>query len=164
MAAQVTRWVTGVLATALTLGAVAWSVGIYQILALTIYEEQFAAAMLAACLGLTFLHLPARRETRRARVPWYDWVAAAAGFAAAGYIAVYYPAIVDLILLRPPDAVIALTVEHQVLVEENAVANVPCGGEAGVVDVVDVVAADGVPAGVGTPAPSAGLVVAAVRQ
>jgi TRAP transporter 4TM/12TM fusion protein len=113
----VTRWVTGILATALTLGAVAWSVGIYQILALSIYEEQFAAAMLAACLALTFLHLPVRRETKRVRVPWYDWTAAVAGFGAAGYIAVYYPTIVDLILLRPTDAVIAGTVLFVLLLE-----------------------------------------------
>ena len=112
-----TRWVSAVLAIALTLGAVAWSVGIYQILALSIYEEQFAAAMLAACLALTFLHLPARRKSKRERVPWYDWGAAAAGFAAAGYIAVYYPAIVDLILLRPTDAVIAGTVLFVLLME-----------------------------------------------
>jgi TRAP transporter 4TM/12TM fusion protein len=105
------------LATALTLGAVAWSVGIYQILALSIYEEQFAAAMLAACLALTFLHLPARRETRRVRVPWYDWAAALAGFGAAGYIALYYPTIVDLILLRPTDAVIAGTLLFVLLME-----------------------------------------------
>jgi TRAP transporter 4TM/12TM fusion protein len=117
VAAQVTRWVTGILATALTLGAVAWSVGIYQILALSIYEEQFAAAMLAACLALTFLHLPVRRETKRVRVPWYDWTAAVAGFGAAGYIAVYYPTIVDLILLRPTDAVIAGTVLFVLLLE-----------------------------------------------
>lgn len=88
-----TRWVTAILALALTLGAIAWSVGIYQILDLALYEEQFAAAMLAACLALTFLHFPARRETARTQVPWYDWLAAAAGFAAAGYIAVRYPAI-----------------------------------------------------------------------
>ena len=94
-----TRWVTAILAIALTLGAVAWSLGIYQILALSLYEEQFAAAMLAACMALTFLHLPARRDAKRTRVPWYDWAAAAAGFAAAGYIAVQYASIVDLILL-----------------------------------------------------------------
>ena len=102
-----TRWVTSILAIALTLGAVAWSLGIYQILALSLYEEQFAAAMLSACMALTFLHLPARRGTPRLRVPWYDWAAAVAGAGAAGYIAVQYASIVDLILLGPTDAVIA---------------------------------------------------------
>ena len=112
-----TRWVTGILAVALTLGAIAWSVGIYQILDLALYEEQFAAAMLAACLALTFLHLPAQRGTPRTHVPWYDWLAAAAGMAAAGYIALRYPAIVDLILLRPLDAVLSGTVLFVLLLE-----------------------------------------------
>ena len=112
-----TRWVTAILASALTLGAVAWSVGITQILGLALYEEQFAAAMLAVCLALTFLHFSARREARGGAVPWYDWVAAAAAFGAAGYIAVRYPAVVDLILLRPPDAVIAGSLLFVLLME-----------------------------------------------
>ncbi|MGQ0546273.1 MAG: TRAP transporter permease [Betaproteobacteria bacterium] len=112
-----TRFLTGVLALALTLGAIAWSVGIYQILDLALYEEQFAAAMLAACLALTFLHFPARRGTPRSGVPWYDWLAAAAGMGAAGYIAVRYPAIVDLILLRPTDAVVSGTLLFVLLLE-----------------------------------------------
>ena len=73
----VTRWVTGALATALTLGAVTWSLGIAQVFGWTLYTEQFAAAMLAACLALAFLHLPARRDAAREAAPWYDWLAAA---------------------------------------------------------------------------------------
>jgi TRAP transporter 4TM/12TM fusion protein len=102
----VTRWVTAILATALTLGAVAWSLGIYQLLNLSLYEEQFAAAMLAACLALAFVHLRARPGPEGRAVPWYDWLAAAASGAAAAYIAVRYPKLVDLILLRPADAVV----------------------------------------------------------
>jgi len=113
----VTRWVTALLAIALTLGAVAWSLGIYQILDLSLYEEQFAAAMLSACMALTFLHLPARRAAPRPRVPWHDWLAAAAGAAAAGYISVQYASIVDLILLGPTDAVIAGAVLFVLLLE-----------------------------------------------
>jgi len=113
----VTRWVTAILATALTLGAVAWSVGIYQILELSIYEEQFAAAMLSACLALAFLHLPARHGAERARVPWYDWAAAAVSAAAAAYIAVRYPLLVDIILLSPTDAVVAGAVLSVLLLE-----------------------------------------------
>jgi TRAP transporter 4TM/12TM fusion protein len=113
----VTRWVTAILATALTLGAVAWSIGIYQLLDLSLYEEQFAAAMLSACLALAFLHLPARQGAERARVPWYDWAAAAASAAAAAYIAMRYPLLVDIILLSPPDAVVAGMVLFVLLLE-----------------------------------------------
>ena len=112
-----TRWVTGALATALTLGAVAWSLGIAQVFGWTLYTEQFAAAMLAACLALAFLHLPARRDAAREAAPWYDWLAAAASSAAAAYLAVRYPLLVDLILLRPLDAVIAGSVVFVLLLE-----------------------------------------------
>jgi TRAP transporter 4TM/12TM fusion protein len=118
----VTRWFTGILATAITLGAVAWSLGVAQIFDLELYNEQFAAAMLAATLALAFLHLPARRpglidSPARTRVPWYDWLAAALSSSAAAYIAVRYPLLVDLILLRPLDAVIAGTVLTVLLLE-----------------------------------------------
>ena len=101
------RWVEGILASLLTLGAVAWAVGIYQILDLSIYNEQFAAAMLAAALALAYVHLPARRGAARRRVPWYDWIAVIASLGAAGYLTLRYAAIVDIILLRPADAVAA---------------------------------------------------------
>jgi len=101
----VARWVEGTLASLLTLGAIAWAVGIYQILDLSIYTEQFAAAMLAVALALAYVHLPARRGTGRRRVPWYDWIAVIASLGAAGYLAVRYASIVDIILLRPSDAV-----------------------------------------------------------
>ena len=101
----VARWVEGTLASLLTLGAIAWAVGIYQILDLSIYTEQFAAAMLAVALALAYAHLPARRGTGRHRVPWYDWIAVIASLGAAGYLAVRYASIVDIILLRPSDAV-----------------------------------------------------------
>ena len=101
----VARWVEGTLASLLTLGAIAWAVGIYQILDLSIYTEQFAAAMLAVALALAYVHLPARRGTARRRVPWYDWIAVIASLGAAGYLAVRYASIVDIILLRPSDAV-----------------------------------------------------------
>ena len=112
-----TRWVTGGLAVAITLGAVLWSVGIYQILALELYAEQFSAAMLALGLGLAYLHLPARRHAPKPSIPWYDWMLAALGAAAALYLAVRFPQLVDIILLRPRDAVIAGSVLVVLLLE-----------------------------------------------
>ena len=105
------------LAIAITLGAVLWSMGIAQLLGLAVYTEQFAAAMLAVTLALAYLHLPARRGAPRARVPWYDWLAAVAAFAAAAYLAVRYPALVDLIMLRPRDAVVVGTLLIVLLLE-----------------------------------------------
>src|SRR3990170_1469007 len=62
--------------------------------------------MLSAGLALAYLHLPAQRHAPRLRVPWHDWIAAAASSGCAMYLAVRYPMLVDIILLRPRDAVI----------------------------------------------------------
>jgi TRAP-type uncharacterized transport system fused permease subunit len=95
------------LATALTLASVAWALDLPLWLRLDIYPAQFYAAMLALALPLAFLKLPARRKSERAGVPWYDVLAALAGFGAVGYLTWQYQALVDLIVLRPRDAVIA---------------------------------------------------------
>ncbi|MGH8707147.1 MAG: TRAP transporter permease [Burkholderiales bacterium] len=95
------------LATALTLASVAWALDLALWLRLDIYPAQFYAAMLALALPLAFLALPARRKTARDAVPWYDALAALAGFAAVAYLTWQYQGLVDLILLRPRGGVIA---------------------------------------------------------
>ncbi len=95
------------LASGLTLGSVAWALDLNLWLELDLYPAQFFAGMLALALPLAFISLPARRRTARRRVPWYDAVAAAVGFGAVGYLTWEYQRVVDLILLRPMDAVIA---------------------------------------------------------
>jgi TRAP transporter 4TM/12TM fusion protein len=95
------------LAACLTLGSIAWALDLNLWLELNIYPAQFFAGMLALSLPLAFITLPARRRSERRRVPWYDAVAAVVGFGAIGYLSWEYQRIVDLILLRPVDAVIA---------------------------------------------------------
>jgi TRAP transporter 4TM/12TM fusion protein len=51
------------------------------------------------------------------RVPWYDWLAALGSIAAGMYLAVRYPALVDLIMLRPRDAVVVGTLLIVLLLE-----------------------------------------------
>ncbi len=116
-APAIARWTIGILASTLTLGAVAWSIGIYQILSLSLYAEQFAAAMLAVTLALAFLWFPARRNAADRPIPWYDWGAALLAFGAAMFIAVKFPDMVDLILMRPPEAVISGSIVVVLLLE-----------------------------------------------
>jgi len=97
----------GALAAALTLASIAWALDLPLWLRLDVYPAQFYAAMLALALPLAFLALPARRKTARGAVPWYDALAALAGFAAVAYLTWQYQALVDLILLRPRGGVIA---------------------------------------------------------
>ena len=97
--------IISILAVALVLGSLGWAANVYTLIGLQIYNEQFIATMLAIALALAFLRLPARRDAPRTHVPWYDLLASAVVFGAGMYLAIQYPKLVDLVLLRPPDAV-----------------------------------------------------------
>jgi TRAP transporter 4TM/12TM fusion protein len=94
------------LAAVLTVLSAGWSIGVPRYLGVAFYTEQFLSLILALGLALAFLILPARRGAKRAAPPWYDVLAAAAAFAAGCWMAVRYPSLVDMILLRPPEAVV----------------------------------------------------------
>ncbi|MFT5182581.1 MAG: TRAP transporter 4TM/12TM fusion protein, partial [Alphaproteobacteria bacterium] len=91
----------------LTLGSIGWALDAHLWFNLTVFPAQFYAAMLTLALPLAYIVLPLRRGHERPRVPLYDWLLAAMGFAAAAYLTGEYQRLVDLVLLRPPDAVAA---------------------------------------------------------
>jgi len=97
-------WLVNTIAAALTLGGVGWALNIYARVGLEIYDQQFLAGMLALALAMAFLKFPIVGKERTS-LPWYDVIFSLAGFLAAGYLALYYPTIVDLIYLRTPDSV-----------------------------------------------------------
>ena len=105
--APAARVLAGALASLITLGSIAWALDITIWFRLNLYPAQFFAAVLALAVPLAFISLPARRNALRGRAPWYDWVCAAVGFAAIGYLAWEYQSLADLIVLAPKDAVIA---------------------------------------------------------
>jgi len=98
------------LAALLTFGAAFWSLGIPRYLHWSLYPQQFIAAALALTLPIAFLTLPVRRGSARDAVPWYDAAAAVLGLIAAAYVAWRYPAIVNQIFFRPPEAYIPGTI------------------------------------------------------
>jgi TRAP transporter 4TM/12TM fusion protein len=101
---------TTVLAVLLTCGAIAWAADLYREVGLLLYTEQYLLGMLTLALPLVFLTARARKTAEAAaedRMPWYDWLAAAAGFCAAGYMAVRYPVLVELIASHPRDGLVA---------------------------------------------------------
>ena len=91
---------------------IGWVLDVPGRLSIALYTEQFLAAVLAATLALVFLTIPAfghdvEKAPRGTHVaPWYDMVAAAAGFAACGYIAWRYPQLVTELVYRPVDGII----------------------------------------------------------
>jgi TRAP transporter 4TM/12TM fusion protein len=80
-----------VLAATLTLGSLAYSVGLTRAAGLVLFPEQFLAAIYGVCLALLFISFPAARGTQRAGIPWFDWLFAAAGLAIGLYVAVVFP-------------------------------------------------------------------------
>jgi TRAP transporter 4TM/12TM fusion protein len=98
---------TACLAVLLTCGAIALSADALRIAGLSLYSEQYLAGLLAIATPLTFLHVSAAGERGRASAPWYDLVAAAAGFLAAGYLAVRYATLSELTSKQPWDGLLA---------------------------------------------------------
>src|SRR5678816_3348995 len=82
-----------VLAATLTLGSLAYSVGLTRAAGLVVFPELFLAAIYGVCLALLFISFPVRRGAERDQIPWYDWLLAAAGLAAGLYVAVNFPRI-----------------------------------------------------------------------
>jgi TRAP transporter 4TM/12TM fusion protein len=81
------------LAATLTLGSLAYSVGLTRKLGLVVFPEQFLAAIYGVCLALLFISFPVRRGAAREQIPWYDWLLAACGLAAGLYVAAHFPRI-----------------------------------------------------------------------
>jgi len=102
--ADIWRLAANGLAACLTLTAVLWAMGVPRMAGVGFYPQQFMAAILAFALPVAYLTLPAQRDRPRRIPPWYDVVAAAISFAAAAYVALRYPDVVNLIFARPVQA------------------------------------------------------------
>jgi len=103
------------LAVTLTCGVLAWAADLIRLFGFLIYVEQYIALMVALALPLVFLTVPARRVaphpedegTRRdGSVPWFDQVAALAGFVLGIYIAFRFPELSEMGSQRPWDGLI----------------------------------------------------------
>ncbi|HSA90718.1 MAG TPA: TRAP transporter fused permease subunit [Burkholderiales bacterium] len=111
------RGVTAVLAVVLTCAAIAWAADLPREVGLLLYTEQYLCGMLAVALPLLYLTTRATRTRPAGKVPWYDSVAAAVGFAAAGYMAVRYPVLAELLAGLPADGFVAGLVVMLLVVE-----------------------------------------------
>lgn len=103
------------LASALTVLAVSWAAGLGATLGLQLYDEQYAAAILALAIALVFIKPRAAQGTRPLELV-FDSVCALAALAAVSYLAWQYPHLVDLVLLRPLDGVIASSITIALIV------------------------------------------------
>jgi len=104
------------MAIVLTLGGIGWALDAYNRVGIAIYDQQYLAGMLAITLAMAYLKLPFHGK-EKTELPWYDAVAAVAAFTATGYLAVFYPRIVDLVYLRQTDSVIVSVILVVLLIE-----------------------------------------------
>ena len=111
------RRLIDLLALLLTLGGIGWATDFYNRVGIAIYDQHYLAGMLALTLTLTYLKLPVSFATQKTDLSWYDALAAVVVFAATGYLATFYPRIVDLIYLRQTDSVIVSVILIVLLIE-----------------------------------------------
>ncbi len=91
-----------VLAVALTLSAIALSADLFRAVGISLYTEQFLAALLAIATPLLYLRVPADGSRERTGpVPWYDIAAAIIACACGIYLAVRFPELSELVSRHP---------------------------------------------------------------
>lgn len=93
----------------LPVGTIAWSLDLFRLAGLQLFEAQFYAAMLGLAFAAVFLLWPLHRTDRPFLELIVDLAAAATSLFACVYIAIFYPDLIDRIHEAPPDAIIAGT-------------------------------------------------------
>ena len=95
------------LAVLLTCSVIAVSADLFRNAGLSLYTEQYLAALLALALPLIYLHVPAGTgRSRTGPVPWYDMVAAVLGFLCSIYVVFRFPPLSELVAERPWDGLV----------------------------------------------------------
>lgn len=90
----------------LTAIAAGYALSVPQMLGWALFTEQYLALLFALTLFLVFTTMPARQGAARRTVPWWDWGLGLLGFAAAGYVALGYPRLVDELVYKPLDGLV----------------------------------------------------------
>ena len=106
-----------VLAVVLTLGSLAWAADLFRMAGLLLYTEQFLNGILAIAVPLVFLSVRARKGSEGAPIPWYDYLFSILGFVCAGYMAVRYPQLAELVSDAPVDGLIPGVIMVGLLIE-----------------------------------------------
>ncbi|UOQ94749.1 TRAP transporter fused permease subunit [Halobacillus shinanisalinarum] len=79
---------------AIPVSGILYILSVHQYLGIALFLEQYTGLFLAFILAGVFIGVPAASSCSSNRVPWYDWILAAAGFSVGFYISIYYPDIV----------------------------------------------------------------------
>ncbi len=86
---------------------------------MAILQEQFLGIILVAVLASVFISRPATVNSPRTKLPWYDVILALLSVAVGGYLAIYYPRIVNDIGEMTADKVIMGTIALVLVMEAS---------------------------------------------
>lgn len=95
-----------ILAITLTAGVLALAADLFRRLGISLYSEQYLAALLALAMPALFLHVPFKGKKRIGPVPWYDILAAIASFVTSAYITVRFPPLSELVSTPTWDGIV----------------------------------------------------------
>ena len=113
----IVRYLRPSLAVALTSAGLAWSADLYRAAGLALYSPQIIAPILGVAIALVYLHFPARRNTKRTSLPWYDGLAALVGFVTSWYVSHTFPVLINELIYEPYEAVIVGSIFYVLCLE-----------------------------------------------
>jgi TRAP transporter 4TM/12TM fusion protein len=102
---------------AVTVAGAFWALGLQHQLPFALFNEQYLGLFLGLGLAGSFIVVKAYPAAPHDRVPWYDWLAAAAGLGAGLYIAVLYPSISYTLSSTTWDRLVPATVALALILE-----------------------------------------------
>lgn len=105
-------WLKAILGALMTLIAIAYAADLFSRVGLSVYTEQFLAAVLGLSLALVFL---ARRQGRGPQ--WYDGLLAATGMIASAILMVRYPWLVERQLDLPLEGLVLSAILFVLVIE-----------------------------------------------
>ena len=101
----------------LTAIAIGWVFDALQLIDVAVHTAQFLSVVLAISIPLVFLTVPATRGAKRTRLPWYDALMGAVGFAVMAYVTIQYPVLLREVAYMPTDAIVIGAVILPILLE-----------------------------------------------
>ena len=112
-------WLQRLLLMAIPILSLLFAFNIPSRMGMAILQEQFLGVILIAVLASVFISRPATANSSRTKLPWYDAILALLSVAVGGYLAIYYPRIVNEIGEITADKVILGTVALVLVMEAS---------------------------------------------
>jgi TRAP transporter 4TM/12TM fusion protein len=112
-------WLQRLLLMAIPILSLLFGFNVPSRMGMAILQEQFLGVILIAVLASVFISRPATASSSRTKLPWYDVILVLLSVAVGGYLAIYYPRIVNDIGEMTADKVIVGFIALLVVMEAS---------------------------------------------